>query len=83
MAHTMKSTLDSKHPDFVAHAQVYDVREALPNDPSQAGNRWSVGLAENIVSQEGFEEAVLVGLSMAKDRHSKHNLHDSKGLHST
>lgn len=77
MAHKLKSTLDSKHPEFVAHAQVYDVRESLPNDPSQAGNRWSVGLAENIVSQEGFEEAVLVGLSMAKDRHSKHNLHDS------
>ena len=77
MAHTTKSTLDRKLPDFVAHAQVYDVRDALPNDPAQAAHRWTMGLAESIISQDKFEEAVLVCLSMAKDRQSKHNLHES------
>lgn len=54
-----------------------EYREALPNDPAQAAHRWSMGLAENIVSQDRFEEAVLVCLSMAKDRHSKRDLHVS------
>lgn len=69
-------TIHRKLPDVVVHAQVLDVRDSLPNDPSQAGYRRNIGLVESIIRQDKFEEAVLIGLAMAKDRQSKHDLHD-------